>query len=55
MKLSNMKSKHAQWIAGLFDHLRNNRKMILKLWEMAGLQEAFTFELPLEDPLADLE
>ena len=55
MKLSNMKPKNAQWIIALYDHLRNNRKMILKSWEMARLQEAFTSELPREDPFADLE
>ena len=55
MKLSNMKPKHAQWIIGLYDHLRKNKEMIVKSWEMAGLQEAFTSELPPEDTFADLE
>ena len=54
MKLSNMKPKHAQWIIGLYDHLRNSKEMILESWKMAGLEEAFDSELPPEDPFADL-
>ena len=39
MKLSNIKPKDAQWVIILYDHLRNNREMIMKLLEMARLQD----------------
>ena len=55
MKLSDLKPKQAQWIIGLYDQLRNSKEMILKSWEMAGLEEAFYMNLPPEDPFADLD
>ena len=55
MKLSDIKPKHANWLIGLYDHLRNSKEMILESWKMAGLEEAFDSELPPEDPFADLD
>ena len=55
LKLSDLKPTHAKWIIGLYDHLRNSEEMVLKSWEMAGLEEAFTMELPPDDPYADLD
>ena len=55
LKLSDLKPIHAKWIIGLYAHLRNNEERVLKSWEMAGLEEAFTMELPPKDPYADLD
>ena len=54
VKLSIIKSLHAQWLIGLYDYLRNQPDMILKAFEMSGLTEAMQMDLPDENPFADL-
>lgn len=55
LKLSILKPIHGRWLLGLYDHLRNNREMIVKGFESAGITEAITQELLNEDPFADLD
>ena len=55
MKLSDMKPIHAKWVIGLYDHLTNRMEVILKSWQMSGLEEAFSQELPPKDPFTDLD
>ena len=54
-KLSTIKPLHAHWLIGLYDHMRNNPKMIKKGFELAGINDAFTTELEPEDPVEDLD
>ena len=54
-KLSTIKPLHAHWLIGLYDHMRNNPKMIKKGFEVAGINDAFTTELEPEDPVEDLD
>ena len=54
-RLSIMKPLHAQWTIGLYDHLRNKRDIVIKGFEMAGVNEAITMELEMEDPFTDLD
>ena len=42
-------------ILGLYDHLRNNKEIIINGFENAGITEAVTKELPDEDPFGDLD
>ena len=55
LQLSIMKPIHANWLLGLYDHLRNMSQTIKKGFDMAGISEALTMELETEDPFADLE
>ena len=55
LKLSILKPIHGRWLLGLYDHLRNNKEIIMKGFESAGITEAVTQELPNEDPFADLD
>ena len=34
-----MKPVHAQWIIGLYDHLRNSHQLIIKGFDKAGISE----------------
>ena len=54
LKLSTIKPIHAKWLIGLYDYFRNNRDMIVKSFEMAGLKEALEIDLPPENPFEDL-
>ena len=54
-KLSTIKPLHAYWLIVLYDHMRNNPKMIKKGFELAGINDAFTTELEPEDPVDDLD
>ncbi len=54
-KLSIMKPVHAKWLIGLYDYLRNSRAMIMKGFDMAGINDALTGELEPEDPFKDLD
>ena len=53
--LSVIKPLHAQWISGLYDHLRNKRDLTIIGFEIAGITEAIDIELEPEDPFADLD
>ena len=53
--LTVMKPIHAQWIIGLYDNLRNQKDMILKGFEQAGITDAISQPLDAEDPFADLD
>ena len=55
LKLSILKPIHVRWLLGLYDHLRNNNKIIINGFESAGITEAVIQELPDEDPFADLD
>ena len=55
LKLSILKPIHGRWLLGLYDHLRNNKEIIINDFESAGITEAVTQELPDEDPFADLD
>ena len=50
LKLSAIKAIHTKWLIGLYDYFRNNRDMIVKSFEMAGLKEALEINLPPENP-----
>ena len=54
LKLSILKPIHGRWLLALYDHLRNNKEIIINDFESAGITEAVTQELPDEDPFADL-
>ena len=53
--LTAMKPLHAQWIIGLYDHLRNSSQLIIKGFDKAGTSEAVDHELEAEDPFEDLD
>ena len=55
IKLSILKPIHGRWLLGLYDHLRNNKEIIINGFESAGITEAVTQELLLEDQLTDLD
>ena len=55
LKLSILKPFHGRWLLGLYDHLRNNKDIIIKGFESAGIIEALTQELPNEDLFTDLD
>ena len=55
LKLSILKPIHGRWLLGLYDHLRNNKEIIINNFKSAGITEAVTQELPDEDPFADLD
>ena len=54
IETSVIKSTHAKWLLGIYDHLRNSSDTIIKGFTMAGIKDALIMELPLEDPFADL-
>ena len=54
LKLSILKPIHGRWLLGLYDHLQNNKEIIINGSESAGITEAANQELPDEDPFADL-
>ena len=54
LQLSVLKPIHARWLISLYDHLRNQTQLIVKGFEQAGINDAFTIELEQEDPFADL-
>ena len=53
-KLSIVKPLHARWLISFYDHMQNNRQMIIKAFEMAGIIPIATFEVPDEDPFKHL-
>ena len=55
LKLSILKPIHGRWLLGLYDHLRNNKEIIINGFESAGITEAVTQELLIEDQLTDLD
>ena len=55
LKLSILKPIHGRWLLELYDHLRNNNKIVINGFESAGITEAVTQELPDEDPFANLD
>ena len=56
LKLSILKPIHGRWLLDLYDHLRNNKEIIINCFESTGItEEAVTQELPDEDPFADLD
>ena len=55
LKLSILKPTHERWLLGLYDHLRNNKEIIINSFKSAGITQAVTQELPDEDPFADLD
>ena len=54
MQLSALKPIHARWLISLYDHFRNQKELIKKAFEKAGINEALTQELESEDPFADI-
>ena len=50
-KLSIVKPLHARWLISFYDHMQNNRQMIIKAFEMAGIIPIATIEVPDEDHL----
>ena len=54
LQLSVLKPIRARWLISLYDHLRNQTQLIVKGFEQAGINDAFTIELEQEDPFADL-
>ena len=55
LKLSILKPIHGHWLLGLYDHLRNNKEIIINSFKSAWITQAVTQELPDEDPFADLD
>ena len=55
LKLSIIKTTHAKWLLGLYDHLRKSSEATIKEFGMADIKEALEMEFPSEDPLADLD
>ena len=55
LKLSILKPIHGCWPLGLYDHLQNNKEIIINGFKSVGITEAVTQELPDEDPFADLD
>ena len=53
-KLSIFKPLHARWLISFYDHIQNNRQMIIKAFEMAGIIPIATIEVPYEDPFKHL-
>ena len=53
-KLSIVKPLHARWLISFYDHMQNNRQMIIKAFEMAGIIPIATIEVPDEDPFKHL-
>ena len=53
LKLSILKPIHGRWLLGLYDHLQNNKEIIINGFESTGITEAVTQKLPDEDPFAD--
>ena len=55
LKLSILKPTHGRWLLGFYDHLRNNKEIIINSFKSAGITQTVTQELPDEDPFADLD
>ena len=55
LKLSILKPIYGRWFLGLYDHLQNNKEIIINSFKSAGITEAVTQEFPYEDPFADLD
>ena len=55
LKLSILKPIHGRWLLDLYDHLQNNKKIIINGFESAAITEAVTQELPDEDQFTDLD
>ena len=53
-KLSIVKPLHARWLITFYDHMQNNRQMIITAFEMAGIIPIATIEVPDEDPFKHL-
>ena len=53
-KLYIVKPLHARWLISFYDHMQNNRQMIIKSFEMAGIIPIATIEVPDEDPFKHL-
>ena len=54
MKLSIVKPLHARWLISLYDHMQNNRQVIIKAFEMAGIIPIAIIEVPDEDTFKHL-
>ena len=55
LKLSILKPIYGRWFLGLYDHLQNNKEIIINSFKSAGITETVTQEFPYEDPFADLD
>ena len=55
LKLSILKPIHGRSLLGLYDHLRNNKEIIINGFESAGITEAVAQEFLNEDPFANLD
>ena len=55
LKLSILKPINGRWLLGLYDHLQNNKEIIINGFKSAGITEALTQELPDEGLIADLD
>ena len=53
-KLSVVKPLHAKWLISFYDHMQNNREMIIKAFHMAGITPIAEMEVPDEDPFKDI-
>ena len=53
-KLSVVKSLHTRWLISFYDHMQNNREMIIKAFQMAGITPIAEIEIPDEDPFKNI-
>ena len=53
-KLSVVKPLHARWLISFYDHIQNNREMIIKAFQMEGITSIAEIEIPDEDLLKPL-
>ena len=53
-KLSVVKPLRARWLISFYDHIQNNRQMIIKAFQMAGITPIAEIEIPDEDPFKNI-
>ena len=53
-KLSVVKPSHARWLISFYDHMQNNREMIMKAFQMAGITPIAEIEIPDEDSFKNI-
>ena len=52
--LSVLKQVHAQWLIGLYDHLRNQPDMTKSGFEESGINETVASKIEPKNPFLDL-
>ena len=53
-KLSVVKPLQARWLIRFYDHMQNNREMIIKACQMAGITPIAEIDIPDEDPFKNI-